>query len=251
MNTMHDRSIYDLFNRPGITLPKFPVSFINAIMASLQNLILDVRLLIYAFAADVDDSSAGQWIVAAKLGDLQALKALEEHVRARKWKHESSQHFEMESFLDQNLWKTLRICQNLARGGYLNGLIWARSKGCPWNSLTFAAAVEGGHMHVLLWLRQKQCPWDASVCTTAARSGRSDILKWLRQQSCPWDIYTTIAAADIGHLELLLWLREQGCPWNEIMVHRAAARGGHWKMIQSLKQEALDVSARNYYFRSR
>ncbi|CAN0085924.1 unnamed protein product, partial [Ectocarpus sp. 12 AP-2014] len=42
-------------------------------------------------------------------------------------------------------------CNLAANNEHLEVLQWARSNGCPWNSLTCTKAVEGGHLEVLRW----------------------------------------------------------------------------------------------------
>ena len=289
---------------------------------TLHNTILDLRLHIYSFAAEEKDSFQGRWLVAAKIGDLDALEALEGSVQSQleriKQNHprdfethvfhawgniHQQKHVHMECMLYEHQWKTLQICEHLARGGHIQGLKWARSKNCPWDARTFTAAIMGGHWHVAQYLKKEHCPWDESACTAAAttanwpalhwlqrnhcpwnkqtfaaavqhgdgtvlkwirqegcpfdetsceaaaRFGKWDILKWLRDESCPWNLHTAAAAAEGGHLELLLWLRDEGCPYHELVVYKAAARGGHYKMIQTLKQDVFHVPSYNIRIR--
>ena len=39
----------------------------------------------------------------------------------------------------------------LAHEGRLDMLMWAREKGCPWDSYTTAFAARGGHLPTLMW----------------------------------------------------------------------------------------------------
>ncbi len=106
----------------------------------------------------------------------------------------------------------------LAREGHLKVIQWARSQGCPWNSLTCDYAAEGGHMEVLQWVRSQGCPWDAKTCANAAAGGHLEVLQWARSQGCPWDVQTCASAASGGHLEVLQWARSQGCPWDKHVI---------------------------------
>ena len=56
------------------------------------------------------------------------------------------------------------LCCECAKRGQLKSLIWARSKGCPWNEgdergACYVAA-EAGHLHILQWARENGCPWN-------------------------------------------------------------------------------------------
>ena len=66
-----------------------------------------------------------------------------------------------------------KLCDECAKRGQLNSLIWARSKGCPWNEdysggACYVAA-EAGHLHILQWAREHGCEWDSWTCYAAAR----------------------------------------------------------------------------------
>lgn len=57
-------------------------------------------------------------------------------------------------------------CSQVARGGHVEPLQWARARGCPW---TCAWAAEGGHLAVLQWARANGCLWNKWTCMLAAQ----------------------------------------------------------------------------------
>ncbi len=97
-------------------------------------------------------------VAAARIGDLEALKALR------------AENFPWD-------WRT---CEKAALGGQLKFLKWARANGCPWNEWTCAYAAEGGHLEVLQWAHENGCPWDKDTCLHAVKNGHLDILQYLR-----------------------------------------------------------------------
>ncbi len=111
-----------------------------------------------------------------------------------------------------------RYAGELALGGHLEVLQWARSQGCPWDEWTCACAALGGHLEVLQWLRSQACPWNKQTCVNAAFRGHLEMLQWARAQGCPWDEWTCAAAALGGRFEVLQWLRSQGCPEQHVSV---------------------------------
>ncbi len=115
----------------------------------------------------------------------------------------------------QRLGHPTDFAAELAKGGHLNVLQWARSQGCPWTARLCDNAALGGHLEVLQWVRNQGCPWDERTCADAALGGHLEVLQWLRSQGCPWDVWTCIYAAAYGHTKVLDWARAQGCPWNE------------------------------------
>ena len=101
-----------------------------------------------------------------------------------------------------------------AEKGNLEMIIWARKKGCPWDTYTCSSAAGNGHLETLKWARENGCPWDTHTCSWAAENGHLETLEWARENGCEWDIDTCYLAAGNGHLETLKWARENGCPWD-------------------------------------
>ena len=130
---------------------------------------------------------------AARIGDLEALKALR------------AENFPWDAW----------TCRYAALGGHLETLKWLRENGCPWDKRTCEFAAYYGHLEVLKWARENGCPWDKRTCEFAAKGGHLEVLKWARANDCPWDEMTCAAAAKGDHLEVLKWARENGCPWDE------------------------------------
>jgi hypothetical protein len=118
-----------------------------------------------------------------------------------------------------------QICLIAAKHGHLDILVWARSQGCPWNTITCAEAARGGHLKVLKWAYKNGCPWNVGTCAYAAQNNHLKVLKWARSQGCTWNSYTCSHAAKGGHLKVLKWARSNGCPWNTITCIYAAAHG--------------------------
>ena len=79
---------------------------------------------------------------AARIGDLEALKALR------------AENFPWDE----------KTCACAAAGGHLEVLKWARENDCPWDEWTCACAAAGGHLEVLKWARANDCPWDEWTC---------------------------------------------------------------------------------------
>ena len=107
------------------------------------------------------------------------------------------------------------IITNSINGGYLNLLIWARSKNRFRNDDTCVMAIRKGHFELLKWAYEKDaCSLGGyRACDSAACGGYFDILKWLRDRECEWGSWTCTSAAIGGHLEILKWCRDNGCPW--------------------------------------
>jgi hypothetical protein len=129
---------------------------------------------------------------AARVGDLEALKALRSSAEKFPWDE----------------W----TCMQAAAGGHLEVFKWARENGCPWDDWTCAGAALNGNLEVLKWAHENGCPWNFRTCAWAARDGHLEVLKYARENGCPWDMLTCFYAAEGGHIELLRWARENGAP---------------------------------------
>ncbi|QBZ80618.1 ankyrin repeat domain containing protein [Pandoravirus celtis] len=122
----------------------------------------------------------------------------------------------------------------LAARGHLDVLQWARTHGCPCDTVAASAAARAGHLHVLQWLYDNKCPWNGDACDEAAKGGHLEVLQWLRANGCPWDPWLCcVRAAEHGHLDVLQWLHANGCPLSE-SVCIGAAEHGHLDVLQWL-----------------
>jgi hypothetical protein len=142
---------------------------------------------------------------AARIGDLEALKALRSSAENLPWDG--------------------RTCAFAAIGGHLELLKWARENGCPLHKWTCWHAAKGGHLEMLKWLRENECLWPWEMTHYAARNGHIEVMQWLHENGCPWNWLTCADAARGGHLETLKWARENGCPWNKFTCWNAAEHG--------------------------
>ena len=162
---------------------------------------------------------------AARIGDLEELKALRGEGGSLPWDEET--------------------CAFAAWGGHLEVLKWAHENGCPWDEETCAYAARGGRLEVLKWAHENGCPWDEETCSNAAGGGHLETLKWARENGCPWDERTCRYAAENGHLETLKWARANGCPWDAYTCaygHLEEARGAEER--EPLSFDGSDENAR-------
>ncbi len=105
----------------------------------------------------------GRYSVAAKTGDLEALKKFRvDGCPLDKW-----------------------TCAGAAQGGHLEVLQWARAEGCPWDELTCVGAASNGHLEVLQWACGEGCPWDETTCRMAKKNGHLQVLEWAISHGCP------------------------------------------------------------------
>lgn len=116
---------------------------------------------------------------------------------------------------------------------------WLRSKECPWDEKTSAAATllpDG--KEILMWLRDQNdiCPWKSDTCQNAALVGNLSLLQWLREQNppCAWSSGTFSNAAYAGHLHILNWAvsrPDRPHDWNS-KIFKSAARGGQIDVLK-------------------
>lgn len=67
-----------------------------------------------------------------------------------------------------------KVIRTGAIGGYLELIKWAKGfPSCEWNAEVCALAAGQGHLELLEWLRSRGCPWDSR--TTAAATKSTDI----------------------------------------------------------------------------
>lgn len=153
-----------------------------------------------------------------------------------------------------------RWCEMAARASHLSCLQWARSRGCPWNSLTCVAAATNGDMRTLCWAHTAGCNIEHSdVTEAAARRGHVDCFEYALANGAPctrtcvnvavadgrlciveriarmgvhfWDENTVKEAALGGHLECVDFLIKHGCVWSPHACE-AAARNGHLRVLE-------------------
>ena len=117
------------------------------------------------------------------------------------------------------------ICDIIAKNGHLDCLKYVHSQKCPWDKITCESAAFGGHLDCLQYLHEKGCPWDEYTCSEAANNGYLDCLKYAHENLCPWNGDTCLYAAKHGHLECLKYLHENVCPWDEFMCSVTAECG--------------------------
>ncbi len=80
---------------------------------------------------------------------------------------------------------------------------------------SIVTVAEGGDLEVLIWARTKGCPWDADTCYRAVQYGHLELLKWARANECPWDARIQYAALFGEYAEVNQWARANGCPWKD------------------------------------
>ena len=89
------------------------------------------------------------------------------------------------------------------------------------SAVACAFAAASGQLNGLMWLRDKGAPWDEQTCAEAASGGHLEILKFCRASGCPWD-GETAAAAGAGHLEVLKFCVARGALNMADCLQRAA-----------------------------
>ena len=100
------------------------------------------------------------------------------------------------------------ICEEAARGGYLNILRWARENGL----LDEKAAISAwyGHWDILQWLRQQGCPRDSRSVPTATRPTVMSGCPTGHRRRCIYTESVFTTAVRKGHLDLLSILPRVG-----------------------------------------
>jgi len=74
-----------------------------------------------------------------------------------------------------------RVCQSLST------FVWAVAIGCRWQfSDTCEDLAGGGHLEVLRWAREHGCSLDEYTCARAAAGGHLEVLRWAREHGAPW-----------------------------------------------------------------
>ena len=123
------------------------------------------------------------------------------------------------------------IWGNVARGGHIEILQWARANGYSWDKHMSYLIAQSGRLEVLKWAHANGCPLDVDICNIAAEGGHLEMLKWAHANSCHWDEWTSYVAARSGHLEVLQWAHANGCPVDERVCDEAA----YWGNLHMLK----------------
>lgn len=98
-------------------------------------------------------------------------------------------------------------CAFAAASGQLNGLMWLRDKGAPWDEQTCAEAASGGHLEILKFCRASGCPWDGETAAAAAGAGHLEVLKFCVARECPLNMADCLQRArDSGSDAVVSWL---------------------------------------------
>jgi hypothetical protein len=149
------------------------------------------------------------------------------------------------------------LCDECAKRGQLNSLIWARSKGCQWTkipkevrpskqafyaisgipSVFISMIPDQLYIQSIEFSESQLSPRGA--CYLAARAGHFHILQWAQENDCKWDEKTCTAAAKAGHLHILQWARDNGCDWDSDTC-KAAAKAGHWHIARWAQEHGCD-----------
>ena len=67
----------------------------------------------------------------------------------------------------------------------LEGLIWTRKCGSPWNIDVCSQYILDASLPCLIWARHKGCPWNEETCDEAKESNALSILKWIHANNSP------------------------------------------------------------------
>jgi hypothetical protein len=182
--------------------------------------------LIHYDSAEGKIWTADTCALAARLGQVHALKFLHEH--GCPW--------------------NATTCSSAAGQGNLSCLQYAHENGCRWSATTCTDAAQLGHLSCLKYACDNGCPTEAQTlfwavghtrcytylfekgalvphaksCAAAARTSNMALLTRLRNEGCPWDESTCEAAAQASSLECLQYAHENGCRWNSKTCDDAA-----------------------------
>jgi len=100
------------------------------------------------------------------------------------------------------------------------------NRNCPWNELTYVAAVLQGNFPILKWLRKHGCPWAEETAYNAAVHGKVEMLDWAIANGCPWNLEDIIdGAIESGQKPMLQWAIDHG--WTITRRDIDAAKGVH------------------------
>ena len=134
--------------------------------------------------------------LAARLGKLSALQALQAQKPLLPW--------------------DFTISRRIAHAGHLDVLQWLASQGSMDSEVCLIVAAERGHTHVLSWLRECSPVYFqlGKLTILAAACGSLLALKFLASMDppCPMTPQATAAAASEGHLDIVKWLYAQQPP---------------------------------------
>ena len=125
-------------------------------------------------------------------------------------------------------------CELAAANGHEHMLVYLRLFGCEWSAKVSAAAAFRGDIIMLHWLLVHHCPFDGSSMSMAAGQGHLSVVKWLWDRGCPVNNNVCSEAACGGHIDILEWARlpAQDLPWDVVACANAAAKGGHFELLQ-------------------
>jgi hypothetical protein len=122
-----------------------------------------------------------------------------------------------------------------AEFGHLSLVKWLISAGCPFTKSTICEdAARSGSIEMIVYARQRGCELNAKVMEAAAERGRLSMCQYLHSEGCALDETAATGAAYYGRIGTLRWLREQGCPWAAVEVCSKAAEGGRIEVMHYL-----------------
>ncbi|GFH53333.1 hypothetical protein CTEN210_09809 [Chaetoceros tenuissimus] len=155
-----------------------------------------------------------------------------------------------------------KTCSSAAEYGNLKALQYMRSKGCPWNSVSFVNGIRNLHFEVVEYCLRNNCPTSVEeddeddedddisvesvlqICLWPYEDCDYDrpfrMLKLLRSFSGPWD--EELVSAVSRKLEGLKWLRSEGYLLDMLKCANYAAEHGDIKTLKWLKSEGFQFN---------
>lgn len=127
------------------------------------------------------------------------------------------------------------LCDECAKRGELDSLIWARSKGCAWDqplsysellkdfgskmmfSSIFMEFTSDQEMRHLIDFSGEDRMMKRGICYIAAQAGHLHIIQWARENGCEWNDETCKVAVESGHWDIARWCIDNGCACSESM----------------------------------
>lgn len=93
-----------------------------------------------------------------------------------------------------NQFSKFDICNIAAKYNWLDLLIWAKQKNCPWGFITCDIAIHYGHLDILEWAKQNNCPWSVANALKSKSIGyntRSEAREWIKQYKYQLDKWSS------------------------------------------------------------
>jgi hypothetical protein len=135
-------------------------------------------------------------------------------------------------------------CDDAAKNGHLNCLIYLHIQGYFWDELTCFYAAKNGHLDCLEYAHTHGCPWDEFTCSSAAMNGHLECLQYAHTHGCPWDEWTCEYAAKNGHLECLQYAVENKFPWDKKLCLKITIKNNHILIADYIKN-FLDIEIKD------